>query len=234
MTKSLNITERRLFLIEDKIKKACQLYQQDKTKINLIAVSKKQNIENINNAIASGCKIFGENYIKEAEEKWPEIKKNNPKIQLHFIGHLQSNKAANALDLFDCIESLDSEKLALALKKAIKKESIKQQKNPEIFIQVNIGQEVQKSGIMPQDLKDFVKFSRGECGLNITGLMCIPPSNEAASPYFALLSKLARENNLKNLSMGMSADFEEAIALGATHIRIGTAIFGERKENGAP
>ena len=147
---------------------------------------------------------------------------------------MQSNKAANALDLFDCIESLDSEKLALALKKAIKKESIKQQKNPEIFIQVNIGQEVQKSGIMPQDLKDFVKFSRGECGLNITGLMCIPPSNEAASPYFALLSKLARENNLKNLSMGMSADFEEAIALGATHIRIGTAIFGERKENGAP
>lgn len=184
-----------------------------------------QNIADIDSVIALGCKNFGENYIKEAQEKWPEVKKNHPEIRLHFIGHLQSNKAAEAVDLFDSIQSLDSEKLAIALKKEI----IKQKKNPEIFIQVNIGEESQKSGILPQDLANFVKFSRDECGLNVTGLMCIPSSNEAASPYFALLAKLAKQNDLKNLSMGMSSDFEEAIALGATHIRIGTAIFGERK-----
>ena len=112
---------------------------------------------------------------------------------------------------------------------ALAKEIKKQQKNPEIFIQVNIGEEVQKSGVMPSEVAALVKFSRQECGLNVTGLMCIPPSNEAPSPYFALLAKLAKENDLKNLSMGMSADFEDAIALGATHVRIGTAIFGERK-----
>ena len=183
-----------------------------------------QSIEKINEAIALGCINFGENYIKEAEEKWPEIKKNNPQIKLHFIGHLQSNKSSEAVELFDCIQVLDSEKLALALKKEI----IKQQKNPEIFIQVNIGQEEQKSGILPQDLTKFLEFARDKCGLNVTGLMCIPPADEAASSYFALLNKMAKENNLKNLSMGMSADFEEAIALGATHVRVGSAIFGER------
>jgi len=219
---------RNLFLINDKIKKACKLYRQDVARVNLIAVSKTIPAEKISEAIAEGCKIFGENYIKEAKEKWPEIKKNNPEIQLHFVGHLQSNKAAEAVELFDCIESLDSEKLALALKK----EMTKQQKNPqeiEFFIQVNIGEEEQKDGIAPDKIKDFVKFSRDECGLNVTGLMCIPPAGELASPYFALLAKLAKENNLKNLSMGMSSDFEEAIALGATHVRVGTAIFGERK-----
>ena len=127
--------------------------------------------------------------------------------------------------MFDSIQTLDSEKLALILKKEI----IKKNKNPEIFIQVNIGQEEQKNGITPEKVKDFVKFSREECGLNIVGLMCIPPAGEAASPYFALLSKLARENGLEKLSMGMSSDFEEAIALGANYVRVGTAIFGERK-----
>ena len=184
-----------------------------------------QNIEKIGEAIAAGCKIFGENYIKEAQEKWPEIRIKNSEIKLHFIGHLQSNKAAEALDLFDVIQALDSEKLA----RIFQKEITKVKKNPEFFIQVNIGEEQQKGGIAPVDVKDFVKFSLDECGLNVTGLMCIPPSNEAASPYFALLQKLAKENNLKNISMGMSADFEDAIALGATHIRVGTAIFGERK-----
>jgi pyridoxal phosphate enzyme (YggS family) len=217
--------ERNLFLINDKIKNACKIYRQDVSRVNLIAVSKTISSENIIEAINAGCKIFGENYIKESAEKWPEIRKNHPEIKLHFIGHLQSNKAAEAVDLFDCIETLDSEKLALALKKEIKK----QQKNPEFFIQVNIGQEEQKGGILPSEVKNFVKFCREE-NLNITGLMCIPPSNELASPYFALLAKIARENNITKLSMGMSSDYEDAIALGATHIRLGTAIFGERKK----
>lgn len=180
--------------------------------------------EKIIQAINSGCKNFGENYVKEAKEKWVEIKKIFPRIQLHLVGHLQSNKAAEAVELFDSIQSLDSKKLTLALQKEIKK----QQKNPEIFIQVNIGEEEQKNGVNPEDLADLIKFSRDECGLNIVGLMCVPPSNELASPYFALLAKLAKKNNLEKLSMGMSADFEEAIALSATDIRIGTAIFGER------
>lgn len=216
--------ERNLYLINDKIAKACKLYRRDASRVNLIAVSKTVSNEKIREAIKANCKIFGENYIKEAAEKWPEIKKDFPEIKLHFIGHLQSNKAVGAVELFDVIEAVDSEKLARALKKEI----VKQQKNPEIFIQINIGEEDQKGGILPSETADFVKLCRDELKLNVVGLMCIPPANELASPYFALLSKLAKENNLEKLSMGMSADFEEAIALGATHIRLGTAIFGQR------
>lgn len=217
--------ERRLFLINDKIKKACELYEQEVSRVNLIAVSKTISSEKIYDAINAGCKIFGENYIKEAKEKWPEIRAKNHKIKLHLIGHLQSNKAAEAVELFDCIQTLDSKKLAMILKKEIQK----QQKNPEIFIQVNIGEEAQKAGISPREVADFVKFSRDECGLNVIGLMSVPPANKLASPYFVLLAKLAKENDLKNLSMGMSSDFVEAVATGSTHVRIGTAIFGERK-----
>ncbi len=216
--------ERNLFLINNKIKKACQTYKKDVATVNLIAVSKTVSSDKIYEAISLGCKIFGENYIKEAQEKWLEIKKKFPEIKLHFIGHLQSNKAGEAVNLFDCIQTLDSQKLALALQKEIKK----RQKNPEIFIQVNIGEELQKGGVLPEQTSDFIKFCRQECDLNVVGLMCIPPNNESASPYFALLAKLARENNLKKLSMGMSSDFEEAIAIGSTHVRLGTAIFGER------
>jgi pyridoxal phosphate enzyme (YggS family) len=219
-----NQIERNLFLIHRKIEEACKIYGRLEQRVNLIAVSKTVSAEKISEAIAAGCKVFGENYVKEAQEKWPEIKKNFPEIKLHFIGHLQSNKTDEAVDLFDSIQTLDSEKLALALKKSAQKKS----KNPEIFIQVNIGEEEQKGGILPSELSEFVKFARDECALNVTGLMCIPPSSEAASPYFALLAKMARENNLEKLSMGMSADFEEAIALGANYVRIGTAIFGDR------
>ena len=208
--------ERNLFTIKNKIEKICKIYNKDFAKINLIAVSKAQSAEKISQAIAVGCKIFGENYIKEAQEKWSEIIKKNPQIKLHFIGHLQSNKTKEAVALFDCIESLDSEKLALALQKEI----LKQKKNIEIFIQVNIGEEPQKGGVLPKDLEGLVKFSRDECNLNVTGLMCIPPEGESPAPYFALLNQLAQKNNLKNLSMGMSADFEDAIALGANYIRV--------------
>ncbi len=220
----MNNIERNLFLIKDKIKKTCRLYEQDLKRVNLIAVSKTVDSARIIQAIDAGCNIFGENYIKEAQEKWVEIKKNFPQIELHFIGHLQSNKASEAVALFDVIETLDSEKLALALKKEI----VKQQKNPKIFIQVNIGEEEQKGGILPKDVKNFIDFAKNEAKLQVVGLMCIPPSNELASPYFALLAKMAKENNLEKLSMGMSLDFEDAIALGATEIRLGTAIFGAR------
>ncbi|NBV07089.1 MAG: YggS family pyridoxal phosphate-dependent enzyme [Proteobacteria bacterium] len=226
MTSNLNSEiSRNLFLVNSKIEKACQLYKKDKSKVNLIAVSKTQTVEKIKEAIKLGCKNFGENYIKEAVEKWSKIRQENPEIKLHLIGHLQSNKAEEAIELFDIIQTLDSEKLALIFQKEI----IKQKKNPEFFIQVNIGEEQQKGGIAPDAVKKFTEFSRDKCGLNVTGLMCIPPNSESASPYFALLAKLAKENNLKNLSMGMSSDFEEAIALDANYIRIGTAIFGERK-----
>ena len=213
-----------LLSINRKIAKACQTYKREADSVNLVAVSKTSSEQKIYEAIDLGCKIFGENYVKEAREKWTEIKKKFPEIKLHFIGHLQSNKADQAVDLFDCIETLDNKKLALALKKEI----AKKQKNPEIFIQINIGEEPQKGGILPAEFEDFLSFCRDECALNITGLMCIPPSFEAASPYFALMNKMAKKSNLKKLSMGMSADFEDAIALGSTHIRLGTAIFGER------
>lgn len=221
-----NSIESNLFLINHKITKACQVYKREVESVNLIAVSKTYSVQKICEAIDFGCKIFGENYINEAQEKWSQIKEKFPEIKLHFIGHLQSNKAAQAVDLFDCIETLDSQKLAISLKKEI----VKKQKNPEIFIQINIGEESQKGGILPENFDEFLSFCRNECALNITGLMCIPPSNEAASPYFALLSKMAKKHNLKKISMGMSADFEDAIALGSTHVRLGTAIFGAREE----
>lgn len=222
----MNQIEKNLFLINKKITNACKTYGYKASEVNLVAVSKIQPTEKILAAIEVGCKIFGENYVKETREKWPEIKQKHPQIKLHLIGHLQSNKAGEAVKLYDCIESLDSEKLARELQKEIAKQS----KNPEIFIQINIGEEEQKSGITPQKARDFINFARNECKLNITGLMCVPPSNEASSPYFALLAKIAKENNITKLSMGMSADFEEGIALGATHIRIGAAIFGDRAE----
>lgn len=213
-----------MFLIKEKINKACKIYQIKSSKVKLIAVSKTVEERRILEAIEAGCLYFGENYIKEAKEKWPEIKSNNPKVKLHFIGHLQSNKAKEALSLFDVIETLDSEKLA----QAIAKEQSKQGKEIECFVQVNIGQEKQKGGIDPLAVKNFINDCRDKYGLNITGLMCIPPAEECPSPYFALLAKIAQENNLPNLSMGMSADFEEAIALNSNHIRLGTAIFGKR------
>ena len=242
----MNEIERNIFLVNHKVNEACKTYGRKPSDINIVAVSKTIPVEKILLAIAAGRKIFAENYVKEAQEKWPEIKRKHPEIKLHFVGHLQSNKAKEAVALFDCIESLDSEKLARELQKEIARQgrnapsseeesskmnlrSTNLQKNPEIFIQINIGEEQQKSGIAPAQARDFINFSRNECGLNVTGLMCVPPAGELASPYFALMAKIAKENNLQNLSMGMSADFAEAIALGATHIRLGTAIFGARK-----
>lgn len=217
----MNQTQKNLFFVQEKIEKAARLYGRNANEVNLIAVSKHATVNQITDAINAGCKIFGENYIKDAEEKWVEIRKNFPQVKLHFIGHLQSNKSAKAVELFDCIHTVDSKKLA----SCIAKEAQKQKKNIEIFIQVNIGEEPQKSGVALDEVDDLVKFVRSECGLNLAGLMCIPPSKEEASPYFAMLSKIAKRNNLQKLSIGMSSDFEEAIALGANYVRIGSAIF---------
>ncbi len=216
--------ERNLILLNEKIKLACKTYGRNPSQVNLIAVSKTFGSDEIKQAINAGCRVFGENYLKESQEKWPQLKEKFPDIKLHFIGHLQSNKAAEAVELFDAIQTVDSKKLA----EIIKKEADKQQKNPEIFLQVNIGEEEQKYGIKLSEISEFISFSRDQLKLNVVGLMCIPPANELASPYFALLAKIAKQHSLKKLSMGMSTDFDQAIALGATHIRLGTAIFGNR------
>ena len=216
--------EKNLYLIKQNIAKACKTFDRKPEDVNIVAVSKTIASEKIIEAIDLGCKIFGENYIQEAQQKWFDLRKNYPQIKLHFIGHLQSNKAKEAVELFDCIESVDSEKLAREIAKAQKK----LQKNCEIFIQVNIGDESQKSGIAIENLSTFINICKHDLELNVVGLMAVPPANENASPYFALLAKLAYENNLAKLSIGMSADYEDAIALNSTHIRLGTAIFGAR------
>ena len=170
--------------------------------------------------------MFGENRVQEAQGKWPELKARYPDIELHLIGPLQSNKAADAVALFDAIETIDRPKIA----KAIAKEMKRQGKTPKLFIQVNTGEEEQKAGVLPAETDTFVTYCRDELGLKIAGLMCIPPFDEEPSLHFALLGKIAKRNELPGLSMGMSGDFETAIALGATHVRVGSAIFGARTQ----
>jgi len=220
----VNQIKQNLLFINDQISKICKIYNKKSESLNLIAVSKKQNDTKIIQAIESGCKDFGENYLQEAKEKWPAIKEKFPNTKLHFIGHLQSNKAKEAVKLFDVIHTIDSKKLALEVSKQAQKIG----KNLEVFIQVNIGQEEQKDGVSLDLVQELAQYIRDECTLNLVGLMCIPPNDESPAPYFALLNKIAKENNLQKLSMGMSQDFPEAIAMSATHIRIGTAIFGKR------
>ena len=215
--------KRNLLVINQKIDRACKIYQKDRSKVNLIAVSKKMATDKIQQAIAAGQIDFGENYIQEAKEKWPQIKKDYPNLKLHFIGNFQSKKAKEIVELFDCIHTLSSQSAAESLKKEMSKSG----KDMEILVQVNIGDEDQKGGIELSKLQEFIKYCH-DIDLKISGLMCIPPSGELASPYFALLNKYARENNLQKLSMGMSADFEEAIAMDSNYIRVGTAIFGPR------
>ncbi len=206
-----------LELIREKIKNYPQ--------VNLIAVSKTIDSTKIIEAINADCKIFGENKVLEAKDKWVALKSQYPNVKLHLIGHLQSNKAKEAIEIFDVIQTLDSEKLAGELFKEMQK----QKKFPEFFVQVNIGEEPQKSGIAPSLVKEFVADIKAKYNFNITGLMAIPPADEEPALYFALLKKIADENNLKNVSMGMSGDFETAIDMGSNYIRIGTLIFGERQ-----
>ena len=192
--------------------------------VNLIAVSKQQPDDKINAALATGHRLFGENRVQEATERWAHRRRSFPDLRLHLIGPLQSNKAAEAVALFDVIETIDRSKIA----KALAAEMAKQDKHIPCFIQVNTGMEPQKSGIAPQDTLDFVANCQNELGLEIMGLMCIPPQIEEPAMHFALLKKLATQAGLPHLSMGMSADYEEAIAFGADYVRVGSALFGER------
>jgi pyridoxal phosphate enzyme (YggS family) len=191
--------------------------------VALIAVSKTQSVEAIERLIAQGQKAFGENRVQEAQAKWPALRARHPDLRLHLIGRLQSNKAEDAVALFDAIHSVDRASLVEALAKAAAKTGFR----PDCFIQVNVGDEPQKGGCAVADLPALLEAARAE-GLPVAGLMAIPPEGVEAAPYFALLAKLARRHGLSGLSMGMSADFETAIMCGATHVRVGTALFGER------
>lgn len=193
--------------------------------IELIAVSKGHGAERILPVLAAGHSSFGENRVQEAKVKWPELQTRFPATRLHLIGPLQTNKVREAVQLFDAIHSLDRAKLA----EALKAELAKSQKSLQLFIEVNTGEEPQKAGLAPKDTVSFVRHCRDTLGLPVVGLMCIPPLGEEPALHFALLQKLAREAGVSLLSMGMSDDFETAIRFGATHVRIGTAIFGERR-----
>lgn len=192
--------------------------------VQLIAVSKTVPAEVILPALEAGQTLFGENYVQESAAKWPALKERFPETELHLVGPLQSNKAREAVQLFDCIHSLDRLSLAAALAKEIERAG----RAPKLLIQVNTGEEPQKGGIVPDQLETLLSECRDTHGLAIHGLMCIPPFDDPPSPHFALLAKLAERHGLPILSMGMSADYEAAIQTGATHVRIGTAIFGAR------
>ncbi len=194
--------------------------------IDLVAVSKTQPADRVRMALESGHKLFGENRVQEAKGKWVELKNDFPQAQLHLIGPLQTNKVREVLPLFDVIETVDRLKLARALSAEISRGS----KCPLCFVQVNTGEEPQKAGIGPRDADAFIEQCRSELGLPIEGLMCIPPVDEEPAMHFALLAKIAARNNLSRLSMGMSHDYETAIAFGATEVRVGTAIFGPRRD----
>ena len=190
----------------------------------LIAVSKTFGADDILPVLKAGQRVFGENRVQEAKSKWPQLKRDYPDIELHLIGPLQSNKTREAMELFDAIHSLDRPKLAYALKAELDRTG----RAPTLFIQVNTGEEPQKSGVTPLEAPGFIKLCRDELHLPVKGLMCIPPEAENPALHFALLKKIADENALPLLSMGMSADFETAIKFGATHVRVGSAIFGAR------
>jgi len=194
--------------------------------VNIIAVSKTFPPEAIAPVLAAGHRVFGENRVQEAAGKWPNLRPSYPDVELHLIGALQSNKAAQAVALFDVIHSLDRIKLARVLTAEMKR----QNRQLKILVQVNTGKEDQKSGIPPEETEEFVRTCRSELGLNIVGLMCLPPQQDVAGPHFALLQKLSQQCDAPLLSMGMSGDYEEAIKFGATHIRLGTAIFGPRTQ----
>ncbi len=192
--------------------------------VALVAVSKTHPAERIESAIAAGQRVFGENRVQEAGSKYPALKAAHPDLRLHLIGPLQTNKARDAVRLFDVIETLDRPKLARALAAAMAKEG----RRPACYVQVNTGEEPQKAGVMPREADGLIALARDELGLPVEGLMCIPPLDEEPGLHFALLREIARRNGLGILSMGMSADFETAIGFGATHLRVGTAIFGAR------
>jgi PLP dependent protein len=214
----------RLAAVRQEIDAACREAGRASSGVTLVAVAKTFAAEAIEPVIAAGQKVFGENRVQEAKAKWPPMQARHPGLELHLVGSLQSNKAKEAVALFDAIHAVDRPSLCAALAKEIER----QRRHPLLFVEVNTGAEPQKSGVMSEETDAFVKACRETYGLEIGGLMCIPPFGEAPAPHFALLAKIAARNGLSRLSMGMSADFATAIRFGATHVRVGTAIFGAR------
>jgi pyridoxal phosphate enzyme (YggS family) len=214
----------RLAGVKTRMAAALEGQGRDPDTVTLIAVSKTFEADAIRPVIAAGQRHFGENRVQEAKAKWPALQAETPGIVLHLIGPLQSNKAKEAVELFDAIHSIDREKIA----RAVAAEMKKQDKRLELFVQVNTGEEPQKAGVMPREAVAFVKMCREELGLEIAGLMCIPPVEEEPAVHFAFLRKLAGEAGVSGLSMGMSDDFETAVEFGATYVRVGSAIFGGR------
>ena len=206
------------------INEACVRAGRAPGSVTLVAASKTVPPEVLEQAIASGHRVYGENRVQEARAKWPELRARHPEVELHLIGPLQSNKAAQAVALFDVIHSLDR----VSLCEALAKECARQDRRPKLLVQINIGCEEQKSGVLPDEADAFVKTCRETYNLDVVGLMCIPPVGEAPEPYFKLLAEIAQRNGLEVLSMGMSSDYALAVAYGATYVRVGSAIFGAR------
>ena len=213
-----------LATVEAEIAKACKLANRERGSVELVAVSKTFERTAIEPVLRAGQCCFGENRVQEAKAKWPDILKSYPGTTLHLIGPLQSNKARDAVALFDCIHSVDRPSICEALAKEIERQG----RQPTLFVQINTGEEPQKAGVAPADADVFISRCRSDFGLAISGLMCIPPADQAPAPHFALTAKIAARNGLRLLSMGMSADYPVAIRFGATHVRVGSAIFGAR------
>lgn len=214
----------RLKEVRDRITAAEQVGKRPEGSVTLVAVSKTFEADAIRPVIEAGERVFGENRVQESQGKWPALKQEFEGIELHLIGPLQSNKAADAVALFDVIETVDREKIARALADEMKRQG----RFPRLYVQVNTGMEPQKAGIAPDETAAFVRLCRDDLGLSVEGLMCIPPAEENPGPHFALLAKLAKECGVEKLSMGMSGDFETAVEFGATSVRVGSAVFGNR------
>jgi PLP dependent protein len=213
-----------LALVEEAVARACKEARRDRASVTLVAVSKTFDVSAIEPVIKAGQVVFGENRVQEAKAKWPGLMSAYQGLSLHLIGPLQSNKAKEAVALFDAIHSVDRPSLC----EALAKELGSQPRRPQLFVQLNTGEEPQKAGIAPAEADSFIASCRDKYRLTISGLMCIPPVDDAPAPHFALTAKIAARNGLTNLSMGMSADFAIAIQMGATHVRVGSAIFGRR------
>ena len=214
----------RLAEVREHISRAAGDCGRDPASVTLVCVSKTYPAEHLLPALDAGERVFGENRVQEAQGKWPQLRERYAGLDLHLIGPLQTNKAADAVAIFDTIETVDRPKIARALADATRKVG----RCPRLFLQVNTGAEPQKAGVLPEEADAFVASCRGEYGLSVDGLMCIPPIDDQAAPHFALLATIAARNGITGLSMGMSADYELAIPLGATHVRVGSAIFGAR------
>lgn len=214
----------RLAAVTSRIRAAAEAAGRDASSVRLVAVSKLQPEDRIEGALAAGHRLFGENRVQEAEARWPAFRERFPDIALHLIGGLQTNKVRAAVRLFDVIETVDRPRLAAALAREFERTG----RALPCFVQVNTGDEPQKGGVAPAALDGFLGRCRAEYGLNVVGLMCIPPAEDLPGPHFAFLREAARRNGLAGLSMGMSADFETAIRFGATHVRVGSAVFGAR------